>query len=188
MKSGLKPFREDMILLFIAVAIVALILAVVDIPQGSPEWYENTFKPYTGIPAGEVPGEEPETILVPVQEALLETSGYTTEGQSTEEPFSIDDANTTEIHAILTWQDDSGDNDQFGLSLLYEGESVVTVSDTRGTLELTYTRVAVGEYSVVITAMDCPGQFTNVPVDLDDGNDWSLTVTTVRMVEQEGVA
>jgi hypothetical protein len=184
-RSGLKPFREDLVLLFCAILICALILVVVDLPQGSPDWYSDLFRG-SGSGAPQDSGDqEPGTTPAPAEETLIETTGYTSEDQSSEEPFGIDDANTTEVHAILTWQDDYGDNDQFSLGLEYEGESVDTVSGTTGTLELRYTSVAVGEYSIVITAMDCPGQFTNVPVDRDDGNDWSLTVIVTRMVPQD---
>ncbi len=189
--GSLKPFRQDMLILLAAVVVIALTLTVADYPRGNPDWYHDYYYHDDDEEAGAGTGgtQEEGPALVPVEESLLSVTGYTAEGRSSTESFTIVDANTTQISAVLTWTDDIGDNDQFSLGLVFEGNNVETVSATTGSLELVYNLGATGDYELVVGAVDCPGSGLGIsPVDRDGGNDWQLSasVTVLRISQEEG--
>ena len=175
--------------LIMAVIIVGMTVVVVDLPRGNPQWYRDMYGgPGASPPPGGGGGEEEDVTPLPVEVGLLDVMGDTNEGQSTSVDFTIDDGNTTQIMAQLIWTDDIGSNDQFSLGLVYEGDTVDTVSSTTGSLELVYNSVSVGEYQFVVTAMDCPGEVEISPIDRDSGNEWHLVASATVMSRTEEVA
>jgi len=168
------------------VLVIALTIVVIDIPRGNPQWYREMYSaPGTEI-APPATGEEGTDITpIPMEESLMDVTGHTSEGQSTSEGFTITDVNTTQLSATLIWTDDIGDNDHFSLSLVYEGDSVETVSSTTGSVDLVFNAISVGEYQFIVTAMDCPGEVGILPVDRDNGNDWHLVASVTVMVYPE---
>jgi hypothetical protein len=120
--------------------------------------------------------------------SLTSEDGRTVEGGSSEVQLDMGTYVVFEIDVRLAWTDDFGDNDEFGLSLLHDGDVVDETSGSSGTLEISYSTgteaVPPGNYSVEVAALDCPGVVGMFPVDRDDGNDWSLDVDIV--VETRG--
>ena len=169
-----KPFREDITILSILTLILIsmFITDAINVP-------EDFVAPMTR-PSG--PGDEPPPEPVIVEETLLERSGYTSEGTSTEEAFEIQWEKVVEMTLILTWSDDYGNNDEFEVSLEYEGDEIERTSDTTGKIEIVTAEGLPGNYNVVITAVNCPGRINTPFGNMDGGNDWDLSVSVKREV------
>jgi hypothetical protein len=172
-----KPFREDIIIL----SFLTIMLFTMFVTDASNE-PEDFYAPMDPPPPknGDTPSE-PELL----EETLLERSGYTTESTSTEEDFEVQWESVVEMTIVLTWSDDYGNNDEFDVSLQYEGDEIERASDTSGRIEFTTTDNPPGNYTVVITAINCPG-LVNTPIGvLDGGNDWDLEVSIKREVVED---
>ena len=173
-------------ILILAVIVIGMTIAIIDIPRGNPQWFINTYDgPGASPPPGVGGEEEGDLTPLPVEESLLDVTGHTNEGQSTSVDFTIDDGNTTQIMAQLIWSDDIGNNDQFSMGLVYGGDTVDTVSSTTGSLELVCNSVSPGDYQFVVTAMDCPGEVEISPIDRDGGNEWHLVASVTVMSQSE---
>lgn len=162
---------------YISIVIVFL-LVITAISEGSvttvPNWYKGPFPTEPAV--NETP---PETTKI-VEMVVLSNDGYTQEGQRTEIAFEIEQDEPVQLNVTLAWTDDYGTNDEFGLSMSLEGKEVGSVKDTNGKLELQYGdgngTIPMGNYTITISAVNCPGLRPNSPIDRDQGNDWSLTV------------
>jgi hypothetical protein len=122
----------------------------------------------------------------PVDIEVESTTGRTNEGQTRDQAFALDYYQVTDIEVTLTWTDDYGNNDLFSVTLLWEGEEESSEQADSGTIILSVNDADGGyngNFTVEITAIDCPGRVTASPVDLDDGNDWELQVTATVIEE-----
>lgn len=175
---GANRMREDLMLLLSSCLIILLIFTMADVFGPGP--------PKTADAYQIMPPEEPGYTYEEVE--LAAEAGSTGEGSSTEVGFTIGDANVVGVLVVLEWVDDIGDNDQFTVTVIIGGEALATVSGTQGRLELKLNGTPAGEHSVVVEATKCPGIFGRriTKLDLDRGNDWSLTVTGMAKVPDEG--
>jgi hypothetical protein len=106
-------------------------------------------------------------------------SGHTDEGSTSQESFTIEHPYVRWVQVELYWSDDYGDNDELSLRLLYAGEEVGSVSGTSGPLAVEVedeNGTLTGEFTVEVTAIDCPGVIPSSPVDRDTGNNWNFVV------------
>ncbi len=122
---------------------------------------------------------------------ILSENGQTSEGSTTSKDFEVP-ANMTSMVLTFTWTDDSGSNDRFYVAIHIEDNVMRSAESDSGYIEL-YDEwdvpITAHNLSVHITAVICPGTITNSPLDLDDGNDWSLTISAeVQVVVDEGGA
>ena len=117
----------------------------------------------------------------PQEKELVSDQGHTAEGASSDVTFTIEDEGTTEIHVTLEWTDDIGNNDEFSLTLKNATGELGSESGNSGSLSVNYVvepaTGPVGDYTVAIDAVDCPGLVGPSPIDRDTGNDWTLTVS-----------
>ena len=119
---------------------------------------------------------------------VVSISGHSPEGGTTDETFTLDQALVTKIEIELTWSDDIGDNDELRVTVLHEGEEVGSESSTNGRITITLVDEQDGglggNYTVEVTAVDCPGLVGPSPVNRDNGNTWDLVVRAT--VSQDG--
>jgi len=117
----------------------------------------------------------------PEKKELVSKPGHTAEGASSDEPFTIEDKGTIKIQVTLEWTDDIGSNDEFSLTLKNATGEMGSESGNSGSLSVNYDvepgTDPMGDYTVSIEAVDCPGLVGASPIDRDTGNDWTLTVT-----------
>lgn len=133
-------------------------------------------------------GDGPPQPPTPVEIEVLSTTGHTSEQSTSEEAFALRYAQVLSIEVILSWVDDYGDNDEFGLRLLWEGSEEGSAQGSSGTLVIEVSDDEgpyVGNFTVEIAALDCPGQIGPLPRDRDDGNDWDLVVRAT-VIEEAG--
>ena len=173
-KKG-KPYNQGMLVVGITDLLVLGIYMGADAAKGPDE----DFLRIRGL-SGPLDEEPDEPVLQ--DEVLLDKSGYTSEGSSSNERFEVPWTSTTELSITLDWNDDYGNNDEFEMVLSLEGEEVDRTSGTSGTLTIDQDGPGQGNYTVTITAVDCPGQFTSSQFDRDTGNDWSIEVKAVHEV------
>lgn len=125
-----------------------------------------------------------------VEVDLLDTSGHTSEGATSQEDFESNYPVVTKVEVELTWTDDIGNNDEFRLTLFWEGAEEKTVQGTSGTLSLEIVSdpegVYSGNFTVEIEAVDCPGVLDPIPMDRDNGNNWDLVVKATVSENGEG--
>jgi hypothetical protein len=119
---------------------------------------------------------------------ILSRSGYTSEGQSTPETFSLDFKQVSMVKAELLWTDDYGSNDVFKLELARDGQSLGQDQGSTGDLIVQVTagngENMAGNFTVTITCVNAPGVVGPSPINRDKGNSWDLTVTATH--SQEG--
>ena len=173
-----RTYREDTAVL-IATMLVLFSFYLFDITNGPSEFYQNR---------AEVPGQEDlsdpmEPELVLIEETLVQRTGYTDEGSSSNVDVEMPWTDIVEIRAVLQWTDDLGANDELGLSIELEGQELTRSSSTSGNIELISPESPNGNYTMTIRALSCPGQVGPIPMDRDTGNEWSLEVTVIREVE-----
>jgi hypothetical protein len=117
----------------------------------------------------------------PEKKELVSKQGHTDEGASSDESFTIEDKGAIKIQATLQWTDDIGSNDEFSLTLKNATGEMGTDSGTSGSLTVNYDvepgTDPMGDYTVTIVAVNCPGLVGASPIDRDTGNDWTLTVS-----------
>jgi hypothetical protein len=128
-------------------------------------------------------GEMPQGFVY-VEETVLDESGHTQEGTSSEIDMELG-PDVVGLKVTLSWVDDIGSNDQFSLALKRDGGEISSISGTSGTLEISTNQTVAGNYTVVVTAVDCPGLFLRLPIDRDNGNDWSLTAAAIHAEPKE---
>jgi len=121
-------------------------------------------------------------------EVVLSKSGYTNEGQSSQEDFVLDFNLVTTVEAELKWADDYGSNDNFLLEVSLNGDSLGQDQGTSGTLKVqlkagTDENLA-GNFTIKITCKSAPGVVGPSPIDRDKGNSWDLTAMATH--SQEG--
>jgi len=118
---------------------------------------------------------------------VLSRSGYTNEGQSTEEKFGLGYPLVTNVKAELKWTDDYGSNDVFSIELKREGQSVDKQQGTTGDLTVQATAKAgenlAGNFTVIITCVSAPGVVGPSPINRDNGNSWDMKVTATYSEE-----
>ena len=170
-----KGYNLDMMLVGIFLMLMLCIYLGTDASTGPTEEFKVTYGP---LPSDGSDGPDGPDDGDPVleEEVLVDEAGYTSEGTTTELRFEVPWNKTIEISMTLDWSDDYGDNDEFELVLYLDGERVDGSSGTSGQLDLTQPSPSPGNYSVAISALDCPGRVGPSPIDIDDGNDWTLEV------------
>jgi hypothetical protein len=177
LRSKRKPFREDLVVLSATVLMLFFLYVSVDYPSAM-EQVEELSNIGSG---GNLPPSGGGTKLI--EENLLDETGYTNEGQSTDIPAEVPWSSVRWVNFTLTWADDIGSNDEFELKVLSDNEVLDSISGTSGELKLNIEGPPIGNYTVTITCIDAPGLVGPLPVDRDSGNDWSMTATVVREVE-----
>jgi len=168
-------YKEDMVVIFSMVAVILLAFALVDAGGSPPTWFHDTYFP--------PPPPEPSPPSRRVEVSLLDEQGHTAEDASSEVALEVVWTDVIEVRAVLAWVDDIGSNDEFELTLLYQGEELDSVSGTQGSLEISTNRTLAGNYTVLVKALSCPGVLEPIPFDRDTGNDWTLEVIAVRSVQ-----
>jgi hypothetical protein len=171
--GGKRRLPMDIILpcfsaIFLIIAIVITDVAIdIDLTENADKYYP--------------PPPEPQYEYVEIETFGLD--GFTQEGTSTDLDLGEILENATKFRAVLVWNDDVGSNDVFNVAIRNNGTELASSQDSSGSIDLeTEDGFYNGTYSVVVTAVDCPGVVDIIPVDRDDGNSWSLKVfTTVRM-------
>ena len=168
-------YNQDIMAAGIFLIMMFSLYLCTDAASGPTEIFKETYGPRTAddILGPDGPGNGEPVIE---EEVLLDESGYTSEGTTTEADFEVPWNTTIEITVTLDWSDDYGDNDELELVLYLEGERVDRVSGTSGHLEMRQGGPSSGNYTVAISALDCPGRVTPSPIDLDEGNAWALEV------------
>lgn len=164
-----RPFREDLVVLA-AISIILLLMFATD-------W--NGPPTSTADGDGTGPGPTEPTI---VEEDLLSRSDYTAEGASTRIDLEVPWSNVTLMTLELRWTDDIGSNDELELRVELEGDEVDGLASTTGEITIRVTNPQPGNYTITVTAIDCPGQIGPLPVDRDNGNGWDLEVKATREV------
>jgi hypothetical protein len=142
---------------------------------GVPQWFKEQ---YTKEP---VANNTTPTGSRIVDVELLSNNGYTQEGTKTDINFKIEQESVLQLNITLAWIDDYGNNDEFSLSLTQENNKIDSVQGITGELKLQYNNgndtIPKGNYTISISAINCPGLIPNSPIDRDQGNSWTVTVT-----------
>ena len=172
------PFRDDMLVLSVAVLMVFVLYIAVDYPNTMAKAPGNT-----GNTGGTGPNNGHQTLTL-VKEDLLDQSGHTSEGQSSEIPFKVPWSNVTWINLTLSWTDDIGSNDQFELKVLADGQELGSADGTSGNVPLNIKAPPSGNYTAIVTCVNAPGLVGSSPIDRDSGNDWAIKATAEREVLQ----
>ena len=111
---------------------------------------------------------------------VYDSDGYTAEGQTSEDSFTLEYSMIVDIEVRLNWQDDYGDNDEFRITILRDGVEEISGQGTSGYVSVIVNYdppvEEIANYTVVVEALDCPGMVGPSPVDRDNGNDWSFRV------------
>lgn len=164
-----RPYREDLVVLTIITVILLLMFAT--------DW----DGPSIFTDGGDGPGTEP-TVPTIIEEDLLSRSDFTSEGSSTTIDIEVPWSNVTRLTLDLQWSDDIGTNDELELSIGLDGDELDSLSSTSGAITIKLTDPRPGNYTITVTAVDCPGQIGPLPMDRDNGNDWDLEVKAIREV------
>ena len=173
MRNDLKVVTIFMV--FIFVLITGLEVRPQDIGHVAPP-----------APAGTTPGgnTQPQNLTT---EEVLSRSGYTSEGQSSQETFSLDFKQVTMVNAELRWTDDYGSNDVFQIEISRDGQSLAQEEGTSGDLMIQVKASSgenlAGNFTITITCSNAPGVVGPSPIDRDKGNSWDLTVTATHSEE-----
>jgi hypothetical protein len=119
----------------------------------------------------------------PVTVDVLSKDGQTSEGSSTPVNVDVEQPGLLKLTVKLTWVDDIGSNDEFGLAISNETGELDTTQGTSGSLEIVLSApddgYLEGPFEVKVSALNCPGRIGPLPVDMDSGNSWTLTVTAL---------
>ena len=172
------PFRDDMLVLSVAVLMVFVLYIAVDYPSTMANVPANN-----GNSGGSGQNNGNPTIQL-VNEDLLDQSGHTSEGQSSEIAFNAPWSNITWINLTLSWTDDIGNNDQFELKVLSDGQELDSADGSTGAVILSIQLPPSGNYTAVITCVKAPGLVGPSPIDRDSGNDWDIQAMAEREVLQ----
>ncbi len=116
---------------------------------------------------------------------VLSRSGYTNEGQSSQEKFGLGYPLVTMVKVELKWTDDYGSNDVFKLELSRDDVSLGQEQGSTGGITLEATAGTgenlAGNYTATITCVSAPGVVGPSPIDRDKGNSWDLTVSATYL-------
>lgn len=175
-----KPYHQDMFVISTCVLLVFSIYVVIDLPKGPPDWFRASNEMYEKDNRDDLESPLEEPMLEEV--TLVTGTGHTGEGTTDDEDFEVQETTGVELRVSFEWTDDIGDNDEFEITLYLEDERVDGTSGRSGSLELTLTSPGPGNYTLSITAVDCPGMVGPFPVDRDYGNDWSVEIRLVYEV------
>jgi hypothetical protein len=170
--------------------LMILVLMIVVVGEGPgqtpPDWYLEDIEAGQD---GDGDGNDNVT-MVRKEIELFTDEGWTGEGAAAGKSFDIEDEDAIGLIVEVHWVDDVGDNDEMGLSLENESGQLVMDQGTSGSLRIEYEvqegEALAGEFAYMVHAIDCPGRIGTIPIDMDDGNDWTVTVTLVIEVEEEG--
>jgi len=179
--KGGRPFRTDIIVVSLSVLIILAIFVEEDLMRPSPDWWllaNPIVEPGGGGPGGGGGGTP--TL---VTETVVSASGHTAEGSTSDTPFEAPWAVVRWVNLTLSWTDDVGSNDELGLALQHEGQEIDSITGTTGELRLTIKDPPGGNFTVQVSAIDCPGRITSHPFDQDNGNDWDLEVVVTYEAE-----
>jgi hypothetical protein len=166
-------YNQDMIIISIFCLIAIGVFISMNVVPGTPEYFLYTFG---GVEPPDPNGGPGPVEPIIEEEVLVGQTGHLSEGASTDIDFEVPWNTTVVLTVTLDWSDDIGDNDEFEVVLSMEGEVIDRESSTDGNIELTNNDPQEGNYTVTITAVDCPGMVGPSPIDRDTGNDWSLEV------------
>jgi hypothetical protein len=172
---------NDLVLVSMFMILTLLFIAAAEDPRADPpDWYEISYY----MPQFE--GDDNDTTPKVRTEIEIEsTSGQTAEGSTTAVDIEVDHEGIIGLIVQLEWTDDIGDNDELGLSMSNGTDELDSSQGTSGQLRLELSSDVegelMGEYTITVSALDCPGMVGPIPVDRDNGNSWSLTVTMVVM-------
>jgi len=169
------PFRDDMLVLSLAVLMVFVLYIAVDYPSTLAHIPGTNGTPGGGVPTGQ---NEP-TI---VKENVLDQDSHSNERQSTDVTLVVPWSNVTYLNLSLSWTDDIGSNDQFELKVLSDGNELGSGDSTSGNIILNIKAPTSGNLTAVVTCVKAPGLVDPSPIDRDTGNDWNLKVTADREV------
>ena len=172
---------NDLVLVSMFMILTLLFIAAAEDPRADPpDWYEISY--YMPQLQEDDNGTTPK---VRTEIELESTNGQTQEGGTTNVDIEVDHEGAIGLIVELVWTDDVGDNDELGISISNGTEELDSSQGTSGQLRLELSSDVegglMGDYAITISAIDCPGMVGPIPVDRDDGNSWSLTVTMVVM-------
>jgi hypothetical protein len=183
METGRGPYRTD--LAFMALTIVGLLLlfVAIDLPGDIPDYYPGRFI---------YPGDDEEMPTQVIVEELLNETEYLDEDSSTEFELYLPWWNVTELVIELTWADDLTEidgqpNDEFELVLWSNTTEIDRTSSINEELVINLLTPSIGNYTIEITALNCPAIIDNPDYDRDTGNDFRLRVTSYRLTGSEEV-
>jgi hypothetical protein len=170
------PFREDLMVLAVTAIIVFSLYGAADYPRT----VGNIT--HTNGPGGG--GQHNTNTTHPVEEQVVDTTGSTNEGQSTNVDMKVPWANLTWVNVTLTWVDDVGNNDEFSVKVSSGGAELGKGDGTTGTISVNIQSPASGNYTAVVTCVTSPGLVGANPFHVvDKGNSWSLKATAVHEVQ-----
>jgi len=144
-----------------------------------PKWFVSS------VPTNDDNGADPGTngTAEPVTIEVLSQDGQTSEGASSTVNVDVEQPGLLKLTVVLTWTDDIGSNDELGLSVSNATGELDTTEGTSGSLELVLSAPdgehLLGPFEVKVSAINCPGRVGPLPVDMDNGNSWSLKVTAL---------
>lgn len=174
--SGLSFIRHND-LTVVSILIIGMLVIALVAQRSPPSIGQGAQTTDDGGGGGQGGGGTPQEV------ELVSDQGHTAEGTSSDETFTVEDKGTLEIHVTLEWTDDIGSNDEFSLTLKNASGELGAESGNSGSLSVNYIvepgTGPVGDYTVTIEAVDCPGLVGPSPIDRDTGNDWTLTVSIV---------
>lgn len=171
----LSKKRDLTIISAFMVLMLLFAVAAEDPEQEPPEWYVERFDDGGG---GQ---DDPKDDVTETRtDPIFSKGGFTSEGGVTEEVFQVDEDGSLEIEVLLTWTDDIGNNDNFRMSLSNSSGEIGYIEGTAGSLAIDVVAEQagdlIGEYTVTVEALDCPGLMGPIPIDRDSGNDWTIDV------------
>ncbi len=139
--------------------------------------FEYSLQPLEAPPP---PGTGPPPALITQNVTVLDNSGSTGEGQSTDLTAELPAAVVVRIAGTLTWTDDIGSNDEFSLTFALDGAELGKDQGTSGSLVVEAKAPPGGSISgnltITVECLRAPGVIQVLPVDRDSGNSWDLKV------------
>jgi len=154
---------NDLVLVSMFMILTLLFIAAAEDPKADPpEWYDIS----NYIP--QVQDDDDNDTKVRKEIELESMNGQTSEGGSTDVDIVVEHEGVIGLIVQLEWTDELDSSQGTSGQLLLD-----LSSDVVGEL--------MGDYTITVSAIDCPGMVGPIPVDRDTGNSWSLTVTMVVM-------
>jgi hypothetical protein len=168
--------------IFSAIIVMMLLVIVVVEPvdMKPPDWWVKAAHKSNGTSPQNGGNTTPQRKEVEV----LSKTGHTSEGSTTTIELEMKDPKAVELTVTLEWTDDIGSNDEFGLKISNETGDLESDQGTTGTLTVKVSAQGgngglAGNFTISITAINCPGLVGPLPVDRDTGNDWSIAAKMV---------
>jgi len=172
------PYRDDMVIMSVVMLLILGTVAA-EAVSGPSQYFRGNYPPgsTTGGAGGDGDGGGGGAGNATVKDKVVQQDGSTSEGGTTDVDFELGFERNTGMTVTLTWTDDIGNNDELGITLQKDGKEVDSTSGTSGSIELQIVSPESGNYTVQVSAIDCPGVVGPLPFDRDTGNTWSLEVT-----------